>query len=194
MKFILIISFILLMTGCSENNSTPIENTSNNNENEPVTEENVDNNDNENTTEVAAAGVAEDNEEPGNNENEEAPEEEAQPDSDKEYPWDLYDDANKFLADAEDNVMYEPEDAPALEEAVSEAFQEQPDEETAYITTSQWSAFVSTFFVQMEEEFSDEYIEVLRELNLEIMDQATDGDIEDVQSLVDEAREIRESE
>lgn len=108
-------------------------------------------------------------------------------------PWDVYDDPNEVVAISNEEELYTIADAPLLENEVEEAFAE-PIEGNAAMTTSKWSAFVHTFTLQMDDQFSDEYINAMKELNDSITSNGYAGDVEKVKEMVQEARTIREAE
>lgn len=181
MKFLAYLSMLVLLVACSDNNEEVSENTSV--ANVEVLNDVKDSNNGEVDVNEAEEIVEDDNNNNNNDDDAEV----------TEYPWDIYVDSNEFMSDSEDKDMYRVEDAAHLENKVMDVFQDELDEETAYITTSQWSSFVLIFATQMEDDFSGEYIDKLLELNMTIIEQASESNVSDVIRVTEEAREIRES-
>lgn len=185
-KHILILSSLILITGCaSADESLPEEN----NQVSEVKDEAVINSQSVSLSEESDFEAEDDQDVEEDNEFNEVDEVEIEP----KRPWEEFEDINEFM-----NIYYEEDrytvaDAAELEDQIEIAFQDElPDQ--SYMISGRWSGFLFTFADQMSNYYSDEYIDKLLELNDAITKVQYEGSIEEIQQLVQEAREIRESE
>lgn len=183
-KNILVLSSFLLIVGCASTDESSPE------ENDPAIEASEDT-----TIDSQSISLSEDLENESDLETEDDQEIEGTDDVQIEpmRPWEEFEDINEFMKVRHEEKQYTVADAAELENQVELAFQEELPEDS-YRVTGRWSGFVFTFADQMEDEFSEEYINKMLELNDSIASVRYEGSVEEIQQLVQEAREIRESE
>lgn len=183
-KRILVLSSFLLLAGCASADEASSEET------DPAIEESEDT-----TIDSRSISLSEEDENESNLETEDNQETEDTDEVEVEpmRPWEEFEDINDFMEVRHDEQRFNVADASELEYQVELAFQEEIPEDS-HIITARWSGFVFTFANQMEEDFSEEYIEKMYEVNEAIGKYSFEYTSEDIQQLVQEAREIRESE
>lgn len=179
-KRILILSSFLLLAGCASADETSSEET------DLAIEESEDT-----TIDSQSVVLSEDMQNDDDDESEETDE------NDQIEPlrtWEEFDDLEEFREESKNREMFNVADAKVIENEIEKAFEEEVIPDTHYILTSQWSVILMSFISQMEDHYSEDYIDKLHEVNWAIIYTHDDTPIEEVQGLVREAREIRESE